>query len=612
MKLTAKLFGIVCAISLLGFVSCSSEDDDNASELPEGVVGLVTDATLADGTEAEPYTFDEATSESNAKLKIEWEDMTFTGFESTNAEDASGGVSGKLIDENSRAEAIITFPAGSYIGYVYIKAPDGKHDAFYVRFGDGYTRCFADDPVPDGYAKTSRTPIKLYAPTDVTVKMIIQKDSPETKGEDGMYIDYVEFTRVSFDELLKTTSTTSTNSASQSVDFSSLPVGSEILWQKKNYLVTKNSFYSESNANRSAFRAADTDEMTVESKTEAEIEENVRYINKYLTKEFRAKLLEEELGITDCVELFSRSYSSLGSSDGIAFLRDEYNIFDQKGNKVAKVVQSWNSGIFIYKFFPFENDSDEDACAQEFMKLKEDTIREYDPHNIDLHRYEDNKTNKHVEFQYHYYKDIIDNLSEDDERYKQIDIEHIATRKDYLNFTPKVTSGKISPTHRKETYYDSGDINYCLLDNSSRFATACVSEEYVEMRLYGDGKVNGSTNTSDYCPAIFIELATGEIGRTDREAMEDESIYEVTPSDETITIDEEITTIDDTQTINITVAPVSITYCMHFQKVNGNYPAFDKYAKVTLYFNETERKYEATQKSIDDFLNAYIKDFPNL
>ena len=127
-------------------------------------------------------------------LRIELEEMKHN-FVLSEEPAASGGKSGKLVDESSRAEAIITFPAGTYSGYAVIRAPSGDNDAFYVKFGDNYIRMYADDPLPEGYARTSRTPINLSCSNEVTVRMAILKDSPDKSGETGMYIDYVEFTK---------------------------------------------------------------------------------------------------------------------------------------------------------------------------------------------------------------------------------------------------------------------------------------------------------------------------------------------------------------------------------------------------------------------------------
>ncbi|MDE7139298.1 MAG: hypothetical protein K2O09_00830, partial [Treponemataceae bacterium] len=132
-------------------------------------------------------------------FRIEMEAMTSnSGVSITTDSAASGGKAGLLVDEDSRAEAIITFPAGNYTGYAVIYAPSGDHDAFYVKFGDGHIRVYADDPPPSGYKPTSRTPIKLSCDKEVTVRMVISPRSEKFTGkpvETGMYIDYVEFTK---------------------------------------------------------------------------------------------------------------------------------------------------------------------------------------------------------------------------------------------------------------------------------------------------------------------------------------------------------------------------------------------------------------------------------
>ena len=155
-------------------------------------VTLQDDAAAKADTSTKRFTF------SGSPFRIELEEMTTSGFDITTDSTASGGKAGLLVDEDSRAEAIITFPAGNYTGYAVIYAPSGDHDAFYVQFGDGHIRVYADDPPPAGYKPTSRTPIKLSCDTEVTVRMVISPRSEKFTGkpvETGMYIDYVEFTK---------------------------------------------------------------------------------------------------------------------------------------------------------------------------------------------------------------------------------------------------------------------------------------------------------------------------------------------------------------------------------------------------------------------------------
>lgn len=183
-------YDIFGAYSATRPASSSSSSSSSSSKTDSSVV-LQDDVSAKNDTTTPKRTF------SGSSLKIELEDMN-TNFKIIDDTAASGGKSGILVDENSSAEAIITFPAGSYTGYVYLKAPNSDSDAFYVKFGDGHFRVYADDPPPAGYAKASRTPIELSCDRDVTVRMTITQHSekfPNKPGETGMYIDYVEFTK---------------------------------------------------------------------------------------------------------------------------------------------------------------------------------------------------------------------------------------------------------------------------------------------------------------------------------------------------------------------------------------------------------------------------------
>ena len=155
--------------------------------------------TLQDDAAAKADTSTARFNFTGNQFRIEMEAMTSNSGVSIETDStASGGKAGLLANEESRAEAIITFPAGNYTGYAVIYAPSGDHDAFYVKFGDGHIRVYADDPPPSGYKPTSRTPIKLSCDKEVTVRMVISPRSEKFTSkavETGMYIDYVEFTK---------------------------------------------------------------------------------------------------------------------------------------------------------------------------------------------------------------------------------------------------------------------------------------------------------------------------------------------------------------------------------------------------------------------------------
>ncbi|MBD5426447.1 MAG: hypothetical protein HDR38_02685 [Treponema sp.] len=167
--------------------------DSTSTPSTDSSVTLQDDAAAKADTSTARFNF------TGNRFRIEMEAMSSKSGVSIETDSAaSGGKAGILTSEDSRAEAIITFPAGNYTGYAVIYAPSSANDAFYVKFGDGHIRVYADDPPPSGYKPTSRTPIKLSCDKEVTVRMVISPRSEKFTGktvETGMYIDYVEFTK---------------------------------------------------------------------------------------------------------------------------------------------------------------------------------------------------------------------------------------------------------------------------------------------------------------------------------------------------------------------------------------------------------------------------------
>ena len=171
-------------------------DPSDPSSVPIAKTDTLTtmqnDDNAAADTATKKFTF------SGSPLRIELEDMTVNeSFVIVDDATASGGKSGLLSNYNSKAQAVITFPAGSYTGHAVFYAPDEDHDAFYLQIGDGHFRVIADTPTTNGYACAKLTPIKVSCDTEVTVRMTISQNSTKypTSGETGMYIDYVEFTK---------------------------------------------------------------------------------------------------------------------------------------------------------------------------------------------------------------------------------------------------------------------------------------------------------------------------------------------------------------------------------------------------------------------------------
>jgi hypothetical protein len=111
---------------------------------------------------------------------------------------ASGGYAAKLVSEESIATAIVTFPAGDYVGLVNEDAPDGSHDAFNVFVDDKAYRTFPSDPPIGTYELTTRTPMNLHFDAETTVTLKIQQNDPNRPnkpGETGMKLDYIIFTK---------------------------------------------------------------------------------------------------------------------------------------------------------------------------------------------------------------------------------------------------------------------------------------------------------------------------------------------------------------------------------------------------------------------------------
>lgn len=189
MKLN-KIVSTLAAIATVAmFASCGSSEAPAASE---AAAAPAASEKPAAATEAPKYTF------SGDVLKIELENMYYDEFLVFADASASGGWAGKLLGPDSFAEAIVTFPAGTYEGLVNEDAPDGNHDAFNVVVGDKYYRTFPSDPPIGTYELTTRTPMKLVFDAETTVSVkIVQNDpnKPNKPGENGMKIDFIQFTK---------------------------------------------------------------------------------------------------------------------------------------------------------------------------------------------------------------------------------------------------------------------------------------------------------------------------------------------------------------------------------------------------------------------------------
>lgn len=179
-------FAAIATVAL--FASCGSDAPAASAAAPTEPAG----EKPAAATEPPQYTF------SGDVLKIELEDMYYDEFLVFADASASGGWAAKLLGTDSFAEAVVTFPAGTYEGLVNEDAPDGNHDAFNVKVGDTFYRCFPSDPPIGTYELTTRTPMKIVFDAETTVTVRIQQNDPNKPnkpGENGMKLDFIQFTK---------------------------------------------------------------------------------------------------------------------------------------------------------------------------------------------------------------------------------------------------------------------------------------------------------------------------------------------------------------------------------------------------------------------------------
>ena len=190
MKLVNKVITVVSAIAAIAMLaSCGSTSGAAGASASDGAAPA---AAPVAPTEPPKYTFE------GSELKIELENMYTEEFLIFADAKASGGYAGKLVSEESIAQAVITFPAGDYVGLVNEDAPDGNHDAFNVFINDTAYRTFPSDPPIGTYELTTRTPINLHFDAETTVNLKIQQNDPNRPnkpGEVGMKLDYIVFTK---------------------------------------------------------------------------------------------------------------------------------------------------------------------------------------------------------------------------------------------------------------------------------------------------------------------------------------------------------------------------------------------------------------------------------
>ncbi len=187
MKLVNKVVTVVSSLAAIAMLaSCGSTSGAAAAAAPAPVIPPKPESPA----EVPTFTF------TGSELKIELESMYNEEFLIVEDAEASGYYAGKLMSEESVAKALVTFPAGTYVGLVNEKAPDGAHDAFNVCLDGVYYRSYPSDPPLGTYELTTRTPINFTIDAEKTVELCIQQNDPTRPnklGETGMYLDYIIF-----------------------------------------------------------------------------------------------------------------------------------------------------------------------------------------------------------------------------------------------------------------------------------------------------------------------------------------------------------------------------------------------------------------------------------
>ena len=190
MKLVNKVVTVVTAIAAIAMLASCGSTSGASDSSSAGASAAPAGPAPESPSEPPKYTFE------GSELKIELENMYNEEFLIFADAKASGGYAGKLVSEESIATAIVTFPAGDYVGLVMEDAPDGNHDAFNVFINDTAYRTFPSDPPIGTYELTTRTPMNLHFDAETTVTVKIQQNDPNRPnkpGETGMKLDYIIF-----------------------------------------------------------------------------------------------------------------------------------------------------------------------------------------------------------------------------------------------------------------------------------------------------------------------------------------------------------------------------------------------------------------------------------
>ena len=365
--------------------------------------------------------------------------------------------------------------------------------------------------------------------------------------------------------------------AAEASDFA---VGNEISYDGDKYLVLKNDFAENSGSSSRA---------VVESYS------GLFYQNENAQKVRREKI-EKDFNVSKYVELFSVTTKCEKSTAGQSSLNDCYLILNEKGKKMYRLRQVWQST----SMFPEINGTDEKTAA--FNKLDENQLREYDPDYFKIESYSaayGDDLSKKVYVEYRYARNEDGKV--DYEKLKQV-----SAKKDFAEMSDK----KVESPYRTSEDFETNVFKYAFLDAKST-SNFCYFEidgnGRYGLKIRGDGKIGGSTNDSFY----KCWLSVRDIGSTTlqyRAKSRDYITFDyATEKSDFISVSSEKSTFDvDGEKVEV---PSSVTVKALYS--DQSVP-LQKYASVSFKPKLSDEGEIVYEPDVDAFIENYKKDFKSL
>ena len=365
---------------------------------------------------------------------------------------------------------------------------------------------------------------------------------------------------------------------------SGFAVGKEISYDGDKYLVLKNDF---SESSGSSSRAAE------------ESYSGLFYQNKN-AENVRREKIKNKFNISKYIELFLVTTKCEKSTAGQSSLNDCYLILNEKGKKMYRLRQVWQST----SMFPEIKGTDEKTAA--FNKLTENQLREYDPDYFKIESYSavyGDDLSKKINDEYRY-KRNSDGKTVDYETLKQ----HISS-KDFIEISDK----KLKACYRTLEDFETGLFCYSLLDakSTSNFCQLEVnSDDRYGFYVRGDGKIGGSTSDSLY----KCWLSVRNIDSTKLQYRAKTSNYVTfdyaTGSSDYISVSSEKSTfaVDGVDGAKVEV-PSSVTMKAFYSDKSA---PLQKYAAVSFKPELSDEGEIVYVPDVDAFIENYKKDFKAL